>query len=167
MLKSSTSLSKFAKLIRQNFEFTSKELIGLDEDLDALKNYIETQQMRFEDKFDYQINIGKNIDLSFIKIPPLLLQPFVENSIEHGLKSKKEKGNLIINILEKRGVFDFEIIDDGVGYKKIEKVNDREHATDIFLNRLKLRGMNEEKTFLISPSLENGKGTKITFTLKL
>ncbi|MEE9350524.1 MAG: tetratricopeptide repeat protein [Flavobacteriaceae bacterium] len=165
LLKSSKSLSKFAKLIRQNFEFTSKELIGLDEDLDALKNYIETQQMRFEDKFDYQINIEKNIDLSFIKIPPLLLQPFVENAIEHGLKPKKEKGNLIITILENNDLLNFEIIDDGVGYKKIEKVNDREHATDIFLNRLKLRGLNEEKSFSITS--ENGKGTKITFSLKL
>jgi len=167
LLKSATSLSRFAKLIRQNFEFTSKELIGLDEDLDALKNYIETQQMRFENKFDYEITISKGLDLSYIKIPPLLLQPFVENAIEHGLKPKKEKGKLTINVFNDGNLINFEIIDNGVGYKKKRKETNREHATDIFFNRLKLRKLGEEKTFKISPSLENGKGTKINFTLKL
>ena len=167
LLKSSTSLSKFAKLIRQNFEFTSKEFVSLDEDLNALKNYIETQQLRFEDKFDYKINIAKNIDLSYIKIPPMLLQPFVENAIEHGLKIKKEKGNLIINVLDKNEGLHFEIIDDGIGYKKSTTIKDREHATDIFLNRLKLRKLGEEKSFTIEPSLKNGKGTKVSFSLKI
>ena len=166
LLKSSTSLARFAKLIRQNFEFTNKKLIGLDEDLNALKNYIDTQQLRFEDKFDYQINIQKELDISYIKIPPMLLQPFIENAIEHGLKSKKEKGKLTITIFENNDLIHFEIIDDGVGYKN-KKETDREHANDIFFKRLKLRGFKEEKSFAIQPSLENGKGTKISFALKL
>lgn len=167
LLKSSTSLSRFAKFIRQNFEFTNKNFITLEEDLDALKNYIETQQMRFDDKFDYEINVSDNMDLSYIKIPPMLLQPFVENAIEHGLKSKKEKGNLTVNILENYNKICFEIIDDGIGYKKSTKLNDREHATDVFLNRLKLRNLGEEKSFNITPLQTNGKGTKVTFGLKL
>ncbi len=166
LLKSSTSLAKFAKLIRQNFEFTNKPLIGLDEDLEALKNYIETQQLRFEDKFDYQINIQKGLDLSFVQIPPMLLQPFVENAIEHGFKSKEEKGNLIINILKQDDLFLFEIIDDGIGFKEKTNKIKREHAIDIFLNRLKLRGFSEEKSFKIT-SASSGKGSKISFTLKL
>lgn len=167
LLKSSTSLSRFAKFIRQNFEFTNKNFITLEEDLDALKNYIETQQIRFDDKFDYEINVSDNMDLSYIKIPPMLLQPFVENAIEHGLKSKKEKGNLTVNILENYNKICFEIIDDGIGYKKSTKLNDREHATDVFLNRLKLRNLGEEKSFNITPLQTNGKGTKVTFGLKL
>jgi tetratricopeptide (TPR) repeat protein len=166
LLKSSTSLAKFAKLIRQNFEFTNKPLIGLDEDLEALKNYIETQQLRFEDKFDYQINAQKGLDLSFVQIPPMLLQPFVENAIEHGFKSKEEKGNLIINILKPDDLFLFEIIDDGIGFKEKTNKIKREHAIDIFLNRLKLRGFSEEKSFKIT-SASSGKGSKISFTLKL
>jgi LytS/YehU family sensor histidine kinase len=166
LLKSSTSLARFAKLIRQNFEFTNKPLINLDEDLEALKNYIETQQLRFEDKFNYEINVQKGLDLSYIQIPPMLLQPFVENAIEHGFKSKEEKGNLIINVLKKDDLFLFEIIDDGIGFKEKISKTKREHAIDIFLNRLKLRGFSEEKSFKITSAV-SGKGTKILFTLKL
>ncbi len=166
ILKSSSSLSKFAKLIRQNFDFISKKHITLDEDLDMLKNYIETQQLRFENKFDYQINIQKGLDISYIQIPPMLLQPFVENAIEHGLRPLKEKGYLKINIIELNEYLQFEIIDNGIGYKQKNKTNNREHAIDIFLKRLKLRNLNEEKFFKIA-ALKNGRGTKVTFLLKI
>jgi len=166
ILKSSSSLSKFAKLIRQNFEFISKKYITLDEDLDMLKNYIETQQLRFDNKFDYTINIQKGLDISYIQIPPMLLQPFVENAIEHGLRPLKEKGSLMINIVEVNEYIQFEIIDNGVGFKQKDKTDNREHATDIFLKRLQLRNLGEEKFFKIKP-LENKRGTKVTFLLKL
>ncbi|MEE9439805.1 MAG: tetratricopeptide repeat protein [Saprospiraceae bacterium] len=167
ILQSSKSLSKFAKLIRQNFEFTSKSLISLEEDLESLENYIETQQMRYEGRFDYKIKIKSGLDLLSISIPPMLLQPFVENAIEHGLKAKKEKGNLNINISKCNNHICFEIMDDGVGYQSKMKDESREHATDIFFRRLKLRNLSEEKSFTIMPLLENGTGTKVAFTLKL
>jgi tetratricopeptide (TPR) repeat protein len=156
--------SRFSKLIRQNFEFISKSEITLEEDLDALKNYIETQQLRFEGKFDYNINIDKNIDIANIKIPPMLLQPFVENSIEHGLRQKKEKGFLKINIFKEPRLLRFEIIDNGVGFYKKKSVEKREHSIDIFLKRLKLRDFGEEKLFSIK-SLDNNKGVKVIIIL--
>jgi LytS/YehU family sensor histidine kinase len=165
-LKSSAYLSRFAKLIRQNFEFVNKKLITLEEDLDALKNYIETQQLRFENKFDYEIHVGEGIETSFVKIPPMLLQPFIENSIEHGIKPKKEKGYLQINITHEGAFTRIEVIDDGVGYHKEKIKDDREHAIDIFLKRLKLRNLGEEKLFSIQ-ALENGSGTKVTILLNL
>ncbi len=165
-LKSSTYLSRFAKLVRQNFEFVNKKFITLEEDLDALKNYIETQQLRFENKFDYKITIQDTIDTSFVQIPPMLLQPFIENAIEHGLKSKKGKGLLQVFISEKEEFTRFEIIDDGVGYTKNKNSKDREHAIDVFLKRLKLRGLGEERYFSIKP-LENKSGTQVIILLKL
>jgi len=165
-LKTSTYLSRFAKLIRQNFEFTNKKEITLEEDLDALNNYIETQQLRFENKFDYNIDIDNLIDTSFIKIPPMLLQPFVENAIEHGLKPKKEKGFLQINISKQDNYIRFEILDNGVGYHKLKNLEDREHAIDVFLKRLKLRNFEEEKLFSIRP-LENKSGTEVIIFLNL
>ncbi len=165
-LKSSTYLSRFAKLVRQNFEFVNKKFITLEEDLDALKNYIETQQLRFEDKFDYKIQVDDNIDTSFIKIPPMLLQPFVENAIEHGLKSKREKGLLQILISEKEEYICFKVLDNGVGFDKKKVSNDREHAIDVFLKRLKLRNLGEEKLFSIQ-SLEHKSGTQVIIQLKL
>ena len=163
-IKSTSYLSKFAKLIRQNFEFVDKQEISLSEDLDALKNYIETQQLRFDDKFDYVINIDEAIDPSYIKIPPMLLQPFVENAIEHGLKPKTEKGNLDININKKKHLLCFEIIDNGVGLSKDSKNTDRDHAIDIFKKRLILRKLGEEKLFSMV-SNKNKSGTIVTFYL--
>jgi len=165
-LKSSTYLSRFAKLVRQNFEFINKKFITLEEDLDALKNYIETQQLRFEDKFDYEIKVDADIDTSFIKIPPMLLQPFVENAIEHGLKAKREKGLLQIHVSEKGELMYFKVLDNGVGFNKKNVSNDREHAIDVFLKRLKLRNLGEEKLFSIQP-LEHQSGTKVIIQLKL
>jgi len=165
-LKSASSISRFSKLIRQNFEFMSKDLISIEEDLDALKNYLETQQLRFESKFDFKITVQSGMDTSFVKIPPMLLQPFVENAIEHGLKRKKEKGLLQISISKKGEFYYFEIIDNGVGYKESNKEANREHATDIFLKRLKLRGFGEEKLFSIQP-LKGVNGTKVTIVLNL
>ncbi|MDF4202559.1 tetratricopeptide repeat protein [Maribacter sp. SA7] len=165
-IKSSTYLTRFAKLVRQNFDVVNKKRITLEEDLDILKNYIETQQLRFENKFDYEINISDDIEVSIIKLPPMLLQPFIENSIEHGLKPKNEKGLLQINITEQEKYTHIEIIDNGIGYNK-EKVRDnREHAIDIFLKRLKLRDLGEEKKFSIK-ALDNNKGTKVSIFLDL
>lgn len=165
-MESATYLSRFAKLIRQNFEFVNKKEIFLSEDLDALKNYIETQQLRFDNKFNYLINIAKDIDPTYTKIPPMLLQPFVENAIEHGLKSKTEKGNLTIDITKKEGLFCFKIIDDGIGIQEENKNKNREHAIDIFKKRLTLRKLGEEKRFKITTN-KNTQGTIITFYLNL
>lgn len=165
-IKSASYLSKFAKLIRQNFEFVSKKEIHLSEDLDALKNYIETQQLRFENKFDYNITIDNNIDASYIKIPPMLLQPFVENAIEHGLKPKSGKGLLEIKITKENDLLCFKITDNGVGLSKSIKATDREHAIDIFKKRLHLRKLHESKLFSIH-SNKNSLGTTVTFYLNL
>ncbi|KAA5821396.1 tetratricopeptide repeat protein [Algibacter amylolyticus] len=165
-IKSTSYLSRFAKLIRQNFEFVNKKEILLSEDLDALKNYIETQQLRFSNKFDYAINIHDGIDPTFVKIPPMLLQPFVENAIEHGLKPKTEKGTLEINITNNSNVFCFKIIDDGIGINNQESKTNREHAIDIFKKRLSLRKLGEEKQFSMT-SNKVKTGTIVTFYLNL
>ncbi|NPA67961.1 MAG: tetratricopeptide repeat protein, partial [Chlorobi bacterium] len=77
-IKSASYLSKFAKLIRQNFDFINEKSILLSEEIDALVNYMETQKMRFQNKFDYEINIFPDVDIYNVEIPPLLLQPFIE-----------------------------------------------------------------------------------------
>ena len=161
-IKSASYLSRFAKLIRQNFDFIDKRNIVLSEEIDALKNYLETQKMRFQDKFDYEINIYDNIDIHSIEIPPLLLQPFVENAIEHGFKRINETGKISITIYKQQNAICFEIKDNGIGFKKTKK-DGKKHAIDIFLKRLKLRGKGEEKSFNIT---SNNKGTTIKFCLK-
>lgn len=161
-LKSATYLSRFAKLIRQNFDFINHKTIPLKDELDALKNYLDTQIMRFENKFDYTINLSKNINITNVEIPPLLLQPFIENAIEHGFKAKKEKGLITINISKKEAIIYFEIIDNGIGFTKTSN-HKKTHSTDVFKKRLKLLGNKDEKTFTINSSK---KGTTVKFSLK-
>ncbi|HFS67932.1 MAG TPA: tetratricopeptide repeat protein [Flavobacteriia bacterium] len=162
-IKSAIYISKFATLIRQNFDFVNKKTIKLSEEIDALKNYMDTQKLRFNNKFDYKINIDNTINSSKIEIPPLLIQPFIENAIEHGFRNKKEKGTIIINISKKQNYICYEIIDNGKGYSITKKNNNTQHAIDIFIKRIKLLATNDEKSFLITSST---KGTIIKFKLK-
>lgn len=95
-------LGKFAKLSRKVLEQSRMKTIPLEEEIQTLKNYIELQQLRLNQSFDYQIQCNESVDQQ-IHIPPLLIQPFVENAIEHGLKPLEafQKGILFINFEEK------------------------------------------------------------------
>ena len=161
-IKSAGHLSKFAKLIRQNFDFINKRTITLSEELNALENYIQTQLLRLNDKFEYAFNIQEGINIDFVEIPPLLLQPFIENSIEHGFRNITRKGKLILNITKGEDDITFEIIDNGKGYEDTQS-DEKVHSIDIFKKRLKLMGNKDEKTFLMVTSKE---GTTIKFSLK-
>ncbi|MCF6350789.1 MAG: tetratricopeptide repeat protein [Flavobacteriaceae bacterium] len=161
-IKSATYLSRFAKLIRQNFDFISQDRILLLDEIDALKNYMDTQKLRFNDKFDYEINIFAGVAINTVEIPPLLIQPFVENAIEHGLKNKKEKGKITISISKGNNSICYEIKDNGVGYSEKNK-EDKVHSIDVFKKRLKLLDRKDEKSFTINSS---NKGTVIKFCLK-
>ncbi|WP_373942349.1 histidine kinase [Polaribacter sejongensis] len=100
-IKSSNYIAKFSKLIRQNFDYVRKESISLDKEIAMISNYIETQQLRFNNVFSYTIEIDQLMDVSKIQVPPMLLQPFLENAIEYGLKEKKEDGKLLLQIEKK------------------------------------------------------------------
>tara|TARA_R110001583_G_scaffold90593_4_gene232543 strand:- start:1368 stop:3221 length:1854 start_codon:yes stop_codon:yes gene_type:complete len=172
-IKSSNYISKFSKLIRQNFDYVRKESITLDKEISMISNYIETQQLRFNNAFTYSIEIGEGIDVSKIKVPPMLLQPFVENAIEYGLKEKKEGGEILLKIEKDAQGLLFMISDNGIGRSvkaKQEKITEELHATSIFRERLKMRKKGEEKSFIIEDLFdENNKpnGTKVFFKLKI
>lgn len=160
ILVSASHVAKFAKLIRQNFDFTQKEYITLEEDLGALKNYISVQKMRFGESFDCFIEY-ENVEIETILVPPLMLQPFVENAIEIGFKGIEELGILkikIFNISEKR--IGFCISDNGVGYKVVE--DDKLHSTEVFRARLFLHNSQDLKSFTVV-SRPDFEGTKIEF----
>ncbi len=161
-IKSAGYISKFAKLIRQNFDFINQKMILLVEEIDALQNYMDTQKVRFNDKFDYEINIFQNIDIHAIEVPPMLIQPFIENAIEHGFKNKKNLGKIVININKIDQRICFEIIDNGKGFETAHK-DTKTHAIDVFKKRLKLLGNNDEKSFVVQSTIE---GTIIKFCLK-
>ena len=109
-------LTKFSQLIRLVLENSRSEKVTLQKELETLKLYIELEAMRFKDKVQYEINVVPHIDQQYIEIPPLLLQPYVENAIWHGLMHKSEGGNIIIAISQpEEYLLHIEITDDGIG----------------------------------------------------
>lgn len=121
-----THISKFSRLLRSYIKSSRNKFIVLADEIKNLTNYIDLQQVRFKDKFNYKIQVAENVDINTISIPSLLLQPFVENAIEHGLLNKEETGNLEIRFeQDKNGKHLLCIIeDDGIGRKesKLNKI---------------------------------------------
>lgn len=137
-------LSTFSKLIRSILTHSVNNKIKLADEIELLKNYIQLELTRFENKFDFILNIEPNLEVDNIEIPSLLIQPFVENAILHGLYNKTSPGTLTINLKEKNESIIFEIIDDGIGRAAAAKLREQNHtvhksmALKITEDRLKL-----------------------------
>lgn len=129
---------KFARLMRLILESTSKNYSSLKEEIQLLENYISLEQLRFADSFDFHLDLGKDIIPEDIKIPSTILQPFVENSINHGLANKNEHGNIWIRFNIQNMNLICEIEDDGIGRdsaKKYRKSNHKSRALEIIHER--------------------------------
>jgi tetratricopeptide (TPR) repeat protein len=139
--KAASYLGNFSSLTRSILINSTKEEISLDEEIATLKNYIELERMRLKDAFDYDINFDEDLETEFIKIPPMLIQPFVENAIKHGLKEKKEGGKLSVSFTDKGDNLQVQVVDNGVGIdhsKKEIKNGHKSMALSIFNHRIKI-----------------------------
>ena len=117
--KASHYLTQFSRLIRQVLENSKSSKISLEADLQALQLYINMEKLRFGDKFSYNIEVQKNTDAQFVQVPPLLIQPYVENAIWHGLMQKDTKGCLDILITQPHeNILHIVVQDNGIGRKK-------------------------------------------------
>ena len=116
-------LSDFSSLMRLILENSRSEMISLENEIKTLHLYINLQQLRFSNKFDYNITIDPKLDIKAISIPPMLAQPFIENSIEHGIMHLKNKGNISIHFGLKQQSITIEVIDDGIGLKQSKFIN--------------------------------------------
>ncbi len=111
-------ISKFAKLLRQVLENADKDLIGLDKELYSLQLYVDLEKLRLNMDIEYKEQIDEHTIVSGIKIPPLILQPFVENALWHGLSQKKGNRKLTVGISEEDNRIICTITDNGVGRRK-------------------------------------------------
>jgi PAS domain S-box-containing protein len=118
-------LSSFSKLIRSIMSHSVSNKIRLSEELELLRNYVQLEMARFENKFDFILTVDPEVDVESIEIPSLLIQPYVENAILHGLYNKKEKGTLNIKVRELQDNVIFDIEDDGVGREEAMKIRKR------------------------------------------
>ena len=168
-------LNRFARLMRMILNNSEKQAVTLQEEIDSLKIYIDLEKMRFSNKFDYEIKIASNIDADYEQIPTMLLQPYVENAILHGLTPSQHPGMLKINFFTENNFIHAVIEDNGIGRKRSREINKdshRSHASmgmKITQDRLKLMGNIQETTYtarIIDLTNEEGMaaGTRVEIT---
>lgn len=165
-------LSKFSRLVRIILENSRNSWVSFDTELQALTHYLELQKNRFQNKFDYSISIDKKIDdTEELYIPPMLFQPFVENTIEHGLQPQKGKGKLHVDFSLDSSFINCIIEDNGIGRQAALKTGQPAKtslSTSITRERLSL--LTKKKNVLhIEDLYENGKvtGTRVKLSIPL
>jgi sensor histidine kinase YesM len=174
--EASDYLSQFATLMRSILSSSRKDFITLKEEIELLKYYVSLQQLRFENSFNFKLEIDENIDTESYNIPPMIIQPFVENAIEHGLKTSTNKNKFLsIKYLLNNNFLHIFIEDNGIGIKQSkENESKKEHQSfamlitnERLLNIKKL--YKEEITISITDlsETENTPGTKIEFGIPL
>ncbi|WP_147677483.1 sensor histidine kinase [Algibacter pacificus] len=166
-------LAKFSKLMRQFFEFSRKQYIRVSEEISLLENYLQIEKLRFEEELEYQIIVDSELDPDDFQIPTMIIQPLVENAINHGLFNKKGTGSVIIhfNYLSESS-FEVLVIDDGIGIKQAKKLNhnilkeNESHSSAVLAERLHFlnqRGLWHVDYKIEDRSLSEEKsGTKVT-----
>ena len=169
-------LTTFSKLIRTLFNNADKKEIRLYDEIETCKLYLQLEAMRFETKFSYRVNIDENIDLKSVQVPALIIQPFIENAIWHGIMPKNEGGNVLLNVSEKSGHIEIAIEDDGIGREASQQnksINMTHQSKGVNLTqaRLELDNLLQQRQaslVTIDKQDENGKatGTKVIITIK-
>ena len=146
-------LSQFSRLIRMNMNASQKSFASLEEELERLQMYLSIEKLRFGDRLDYQITVDESIDQDETVIPTMLLQPYVENAIWHGILPLKHSGNVEIEVSKTSPLtYTVEIRDNGVGFSQSEEIKRSKHTSlSMKLNkeRLKLLSSSTKQPFSI------------------
>lgn len=171
-------LARFSLLVRQVLNFSSKSLVTLNEELEITELNIELEQLRFENKFEYEIEIEDNAKLNQVLVPPLILQPIVENAIWHGLLpiKKVRVGILKILISSRNDILYIVIEDNGIGRSnKIKVIGNIKESKGIQITRQRIQNLNNSYNItnadLIYEDLKddygNPLGTRVTIVLPM
>jgi len=140
--KTTLFISRFAKIMRQSLENTYDDLITLENEIDFLDQYLNIQQLRYPDKFEYKFFVDDDLEVDTLKIPSMIIQPFVENAIEHGFKNLDYKGLLNLNFKSNEDILKIVIKDNGSGLNsKNIKSEHKSRAMQIIKDRLYLLNM--------------------------
>lgn len=173
--KASNYLIKFSKLIRLILQYASSDYITLKEEISTMKLYTALEQMRFRDRFDFNIEVDPRLNLERVQIPPLIFQPYIENAIWHGLTPKSGEKSLTLTIEECHQEMVCTIRDNGVGRAFAENLrpkdpNKKSMALSLTKDRINLISQDSSKTNVsIRDLVHNGKpaGTEVKFILPL
>ncbi|WP_246035958.1 histidine kinase [Winogradskyella algicola] len=170
-------LSDFSQLMRAVLENSEEDFIPLKKEVELLQLYTKLEHFRFQDKFEYSIDVDESINVDEFQIPPMLLQPYIENAVWHGLRYKKEKGHLNISIKPKsKDEITITISDDGIGRTRSKqmKTENQKKQNSKGMNNIKKRVaiLNEMYKDKVDVTIEDFQqteedaGTKVVVTLK-
>ncbi|WP_034669222.1 tetratricopeptide repeat-containing sensor histidine kinase [Chryseobacterium populi] len=120
-LEANQYLTKFSKLMRGVMENSTEDFIPFQQELDLLQNYLALEKTRFADKFDYEINVDENLSMQSLQVPGMLIQPFLENAVWHGLRYREDKGFLKLSFEKNDQRLKITIEDDGIGIEESKK----------------------------------------------
>lgn len=163
-------LSKFARLMRMTLENSDKQLITLEEDIQLLNTYLAIEQKRFEKVFEYDINVSDDLDIAEVLLPPMLLQPFVENSIVHGLSKSKKRGKISIDFHSEQQQLIGIVDDNGVGRtaSKMKNGHRKKSSMGVSITQNRIEVLNKTKgTNGSLKIIDKEVGTKVIVSLPL
>ncbi len=120
-LEANQYLTKFSKLMRGVMENSAEDFIPFQQELDLLQNYLALEKTRFADKFDYEIEVDESLNMQSLKVPGMLVQPFLENAVWHGLRYRTEKGFLKLSFEKENQHLKITIEDNGIGIEESKK----------------------------------------------
>ncbi len=166
-------LSNFATLIRRSFEAAQKSFVTLEEELETMRLYLELEQMRFADKFEYSINVSPAAADEDWMLPSMMLQPFLENALLHGLMPLYEKGLLTIDVTAENNCLKVIITDNGIGIEKSKALRSgakhNSKGMQLINERLEILSKLGQEPITLTISALNmyatNPGTKITLTI--
>ncbi len=162
-------LNKFSKLIRNILDVSKVKEVSLKEELSTMDLYMSIENIRFSNEIDYKLNVDSDLNTDTIKVPPLILQPFIENAIWHGLSSKEGSKTIALNASKiSKDIVEINIEDDGIGreaagkIKKAKSLKRKSVGIDLTIERLKTFAEDYEGEFNLSyHDLTNDEGTPI------
>ncbi len=173
-------LSSFSKLLRMVLNYSEKNFITLSNELEVLKLYLSLEALRFKQSFNYDITVDENIESDIVQLPSLLLQPYVENAVWHGLRHKQGEKALAIFITEKDEQLEIIIEDNGVGREKSAAIKNQKLGAEQFdskgtllaTQRIKILneqypGMAKTETIDLKDSNGNATGTRVVIHLPI
>lgn len=166
--KSVKYLNKFARLLRLNLENSRHNLVQLHQEVEALENYLSLQAIRFGNVFDYEIYPIEGCEDMDVFIPPMLMQPFVENAIQHGMRNLPYKGHITVTLQLTNELLHCVIEDNGLGL--VEKHDREKNSLSGIITQERLKILSKQTGKLASIAVtdkkdKGGKGVKVTLII--
>lgn len=176
-MSAASIISRFAKLMRLSLELSRERFVLLEQEIELLKRYTDLEMTRTPGKFTYDTKVSADIDVTTIRIPSMLIQPFVENAIKHGVMHMIDKvGHIQLTFQQEGELLLCRIEDNGIGREKSASINasrlPKHHSVGIDITRKRLRLLHHEKNteyrYFVEDKYDedgNASGTAVVFSL--